>query len=113
METKAEGAGRGHRKFSEIRRPDTAERRVRVDAIKAAMVEGERLFELRKDRGVTQVELAERLGVSQGNVSEVERRDDLFISTLNGYVRALGGHLQISAVFEDGTVPILLARHDG
>lgn len=113
MKTKAEGSGRTHRKFSEIRRPETPERRARVDAIKAAMAEGERLYELRKDRGITQVELAERLGVSQGSVSELERRDDLFISTLNGYVKALGGRLQVAAVFDDGTVPITFGNRDG
>lgn len=112
METKAV-SGRGHRKFSEMRRPATPERRASIDAIKAGMAEGERLFELRKDRGMTQVELAERLGVSQGSVSETERRDDLFISTLSGYVEALGGRLQVAAVFEDGTVPILLRKRVG
>lgn len=96
------GARRRTRKFSEIRRPETPERRARIDAIKAGMAEGERLFELRRARGVTQVDLAERLGVSQGNVSELERRDDLFISTLRGYVGALGGRLEVKAVFDEG-----------
>jgi len=95
-------AERRTRKFSEIRRPETPERRARIDAIKAGMAEGERLFELRKARGVTQVDVAERLGVSQGNVSELERRDDLFLSTLRSYVGALGGRLEVTAVFEEG-----------
>jgi DNA-binding XRE family transcriptional regulator len=90
-----------HAKFSDIRRPMTAERRARIDAIKEGMVAAERLFELRSAVGVTQVELAERLGVSQGNVSELERRDDLFLSTLRGYVESLGGRLEIAAVFPD------------
>lgn len=97
----AEGTRRTH-KFSEIRRPETPERRARIDAIKAGMAEGERLFELRKARGVTQVDVAERLGVSQGNISELERRDDLFLSTLRGYVGALGGRLEVRAVFDEG-----------
>lgn len=88
-------------KFSQIRRPETPERRAAIDAISAAMAEGERLFEVRKARGITQVDLADRLGVSQGNVSEIERREDLFLSTLAGYVAAMGGHLEVSAVFED------------
>ena len=102
MDTNAEGKRRSTRKFSEIRRPETSERRARINAIKAGMAEGERLYEVRKARGVTQVDVAERLGVSQGNVSELERRDDLFLSTLRGYVAALGGRLEVSAVFDEG-----------
>lgn len=59
------------------------------------------LGELRKDRGITQAQIAERLGKSQGNVSELERRDDVYLSSLREYVEALGGRLEISAVFED------------
>jgi DNA-binding XRE family transcriptional regulator len=59
------------------------------------------LKELRSSKGITQVELAERLGKSQGNVSELERRDDLYLSSLREYVEALGGHLEVAAVFED------------
>jgi transcriptional regulator with XRE-family HTH domain len=102
MTSTAGGKRRVTRKFSEIRRPETPERRARIDAIKAGMAAGERLFELRKARGVTQVDVADRLGVSQGNVSELERREDLFLSTLRGYVAALGGHLEVNAVFDEG-----------
>lgn len=99
MENQAGARGRTHRKFSEIRRPETPERRARIDSIKAAMAEGERLYELRKEQGVTQIEVADRLGVSQGSVSELERREDVYLSTLRGYVEALGGQLEINAVF--------------
>lgn len=95
-----------HRKFSEIRRAVTPERRARIDAIKAGMVAAERLAAIRATIGVTQVELANRLGVSQGNVSEFERRDDLFLSTLRSYVEALGGELEVSAVFPEERFPI-------
>jgi len=111
MKTDA-GSTRRTKKFSEIRRPETPERRTRIDAIKAGMAEGERLFELRKARGVTQVDVAERLGVSQGNVSELERRDDLFLSTLRGYVEALGGRLEVAAVFDKGESHPIAMRHE-
>lgn len=97
--------GRSTRKFSEIRRPMTAERRARVDSIKAAMTEAQRLTELRASRGVTQVELAGRLGIRQASVSQLEHRDDLFVSTLRQYVEALGGRLEVAAVFE-GEEPV-------
>jgi DNA-binding Xre family transcriptional regulator len=104
---------RSTRKFSTIRRPETPERRARIDAVKRAMADAESLASLRVDRQLTQVELAKRLGVSQGNVSELERRDDVYLSTLRGYVEALGGRLEVAAVFDQERTPINLGRNDG
>lgn len=59
------------------------------------------LRDLRAGKAVTQAELAGRLGKSQGNVSEMEQRDDVHVSSLREYVEALGGELQISAVFDE------------
>jgi len=64
------------------------------------------LAELRAQRQVTQRELADALDVTQSNVSRVEHEDDLYLSTLRSYVEALGGELQLRAVFEDGTVDL-------
>ncbi len=64
------------------------------------------LAELRQSRHVTQVQLAEQLGISQGNVSRLEARSDVYLSTLRSYVEALGGHLEIAAVFGDERVPV-------
>ena len=109
----SKGAGRPqHRRFSEIRRPMTAERRARIDAIKEGMAAAERLAELRAAAGFTQVQLADRLGVSQGNIAQLEGRSDLFLSTLRGYVEALGGELQVSAVFPDQTYDVVLGSSD-
>lgn len=44
---------------------------------------------LRRDAGLTQVELAARLGIGQGDVSRLERRDDMLLSTLSNYLKAL------------------------
>jgi transcriptional regulator with XRE-family HTH domain len=60
------------------------------------------LADLRERQGVTQVEVATRLGVNQGNISRIEHREDLYLSTLRGYVAALGGELQLVARFPDG-----------
>lgn len=62
------------------------------------------LAQLRATRGVTQVELADAWEVSQANVSRVEHADDLYLSTLRRYVAALGGRLEITAVFPDQTI---------
>src|SRR6201997_1848765 len=61
---------------------------------------------LRDKRQLTQVQMAQLLKISQGAVSKVERRTDMFVSTLRNYVRAIGGDLEIRAVFPDGDVVI-------
>jgi transcriptional regulator with XRE-family HTH domain len=57
---------------------------------------------LRLARQQTQVALAERLDIPQNAVSRMERRTDLLLSTLRGYVEGLGGKLELRAVFPDG-----------
>jgi transcriptional regulator with XRE-family HTH domain len=61
---------------------------------------------LRDARQLTQVQMAQLLKISQGAVSKVERRTDMFVSTLRNYVRAIGGDLEIRAVFPEGNVLI-------
>ena len=57
-------------------------------------------------QAMTQTQLAAILNVSQGAVSRVERRADMYISTLRSYVRAMGGDVQIRAIFPEGEVII-------
>lgn len=57
---------------------------------------------LRLARQQTQVALAERLDIPQNAVSRMERRTDLLLSTMRGYVEALGGKLELRAIFPDG-----------
>jgi hypothetical protein len=59
------------------------------------------LQELRKSRELTQEAVAALLGVNQENVSRLERRNDLLISTLRDYIGAMGGELDIVARFPD------------
>lgn len=61
---------------------------------------------LRKAREMTQLQLSEVLGVHQSEVSKIEHRSDICVSTLVEYVEALGGHLEIRAVFPDREVRI-------
>jgi len=67
------------------------------------------LARIRAEHGVTQVELAARLDRSQGNISELERRSDVYLSSLREYVEALGGELEVNAVF-DGKRHLIAAR---
>jgi transcriptional regulator with XRE-family HTH domain len=61
------------------------------------------LSELRDRFSVTQSELAGRLGTNQPGISRLERREDLYLSTLREYVAALGGELDLVARFPDGS----------
>lgn len=59
------------------------------------------LSRLRQDQGLVQQELAERLAVSQACVAGMEQKQDMLLSTLRRYVRALGGELELIARFPD------------
>ena len=65
------------------------------------------LNELRAARQLTQESLAKSLGINQAAVSKMERRTDMYISTLRQFVVAMGGELEITARFPDGTIRIL------
>lgn len=64
------------------------------------------LREVRALAGVTQAEVAEEMGMDQGQLSRFERQDDRLLSTLRRYVEALGGELEIAAVLGDKRVVI-------
>lgn len=64
------------------------------------------LDELREARAMTQQHLARILKVNQAAVSKTERRTDMYVSTLQDFVRAMGGELKITAVFPEGSVEI-------
>lgn len=64
------------------------------------------LREIREALGVTQRQLAKRLGVEQSSVSRAERRRDLLMSTLRSFVEAMGGELEVRAHFPDTDVRI-------
>lgn len=92
------------RKFSELRKGMDPERRARNAEKTAAIPAAIDLAELRGARNLTQEELAERLKISQSNVSRLEHRDDILLSTLRQVVEAMGGELKVEAVFQDGGV---------
>jgi DNA-binding transcriptional regulator YiaG len=69
------------------------------------------LRQLRLALDLTQTELARRLDSSQAEVSRLERREDMLLSTLSRYVTAVGGRLEVNAVFPD--VDVVVALHIG
>jgi predicted transcriptional regulator len=62
---------------------------------------GERLCDIRRAAGLTQVQLAARLQIDQAAISRLERREDILVSTLRSYIEALGGKLRIDASLGD------------
>lgn len=94
------------KKFSELEAKMSPESRKRSDALYRNMLAEMPLNELRQARALSQVKLAEILHVNQAAVSKIERRTDMYISTLRAYIRAMGGDLEIVAKFPDGEVKI-------
>ena len=70
------------------------------------MIDKMALDELREARDLTQEQLARLLHVNQAAVSKMERRADMYITTLQGVIKAMGGRLEIRAVFPNGVVRI-------
>ncbi len=85
-----------------------AARRAKVEARAREIVAEEKtLRELRRARALTQQRLARTLGIKQDGVSRIERRGDLKLSTLQDYVAAMGGRLELVAHFPD-SAPVSL-----
>jgi len=94
------------KKFRELRARMAPDRRKRAHERAAAMLANMPLQELRRARRLTQDGLAKVLRSTQAQISKLERRADMYVSSLRSYVEALGGELEIIARFPDGTVRI-------
>lgn len=79
-----------------------AERRAVSQLRARAMLVEMHLADLRRARELSQVELAEKIGTTQPEISKIESRADMYVSTLRKYIEAAGGHLEIVAHFDDG-----------
>ena len=88
-------------RFEDLKHKMNRERRERIRAEARAELLDLDLRGLRELLGKTQEELAALLERSQGQVSETERRQDVLLSTLRSYVKALGGELEVIANFGD------------
>ena len=99
----------GHKKFSQIIGEIGSERRARIDALKQAAradAVAFNLAQLRKHRQMTQVELARRLERAQASISAMESAQDNLLSTWRAAVEAMGGRLEIVAVFDNERITI-------
>jgi DNA-binding XRE family transcriptional regulator len=86
-----------------------AKRRLKIEKrAKQLIAEEMTLQELRRARQLTQVRMAKNLGVAQKQISEIEKRTDMHISTLRRSIEAMGGKLSLVAEFPDRD-PVVLA----
>jgi DNA-binding XRE family transcriptional regulator len=97
-------------KFDKLFRKMSPEAQKRVERRANAEYQALALAELREAQDLTQVELAEKLGIDQGAVSKIERRTDMYLSTLRNVIQAMGGQLELTACFPTGRVRVLTFR---
>ncbi len=87
----------------------SAAQRKKVETRAAQLIAEEMtLREIRKAHKLTQQKIAKSLRIGQEGVSKIEKRSDLLISTLRGYVEAMGGQLSLVAEFP-GREPVVLS----
>lgn len=93
---------------------DVEAMRERASTLTNAYVLGHRLAQLREERGLTQVQVAERMGISQPRVSQLEKGDidQMEVDTIRRYVAAVGGRLKIIADFDDHDVTVSTSQRD-
>ena len=94
--------------LDEILNEMPAKRRERIDQLAQEMREEMNLREVRRLRKLTQARLSKKLKIGQEGVSRIEKRSDLYISTLRSYVEGVGGKLKLVVELPD-RAPVILA----
>ena len=94
------------KKFAKLRAAMSPAAQQRADAKAKIMLAEMPLHELRQARGLSQKMLAEVLHVQQPSIAKIEKRTDMYLSTLRSHIHAMGGELDIIARFPDGAVKI-------
>ena len=92
--------------FSGLEARMSPEARAQAQALYVQHLQEMPLHELRKAQALSQETLAKALNINQAAVSKMERRTDMYISTLRNYIQAMGGELEIIATFPDGQIKI-------
>lgn len=92
--------------FSDLRNKMSPQAQKASEAKAKKMLSEMPLQALRQARQLSQERIAEVLSTKQANISRLEQRADMYISTLRSYIKAMGGQLDIIARFPDGEVRI-------
>ncbi len=96
----------GRTNFNTLRGKMSAAQKVAADKKYKEIRQEMDLAELRRLTGLTQKELADKLGVTQPNVSDREKQSDMGIETLAKMVEALVGRLEVNAIMPAGVVHV-------
>ena len=96
----------GHHKFSDLLAAMPPERQARVRQMAEEMRQEMDLAQLRTAHQLSQAALGEILHVEQPAVAKLEKRTDMYLSTLRRFIEAMGGELEIVARFPDHAVRI-------
>ena len=94
------------RPYRELRANMSPASRAKAEKRANEMLSDMPLCEVRHAREMSQKHLAEILRINQASVSKLERRTDMYISTLRSFIEAMGGQLEIKAIFPDGAIRI-------
>jgi transcriptional regulator with XRE-family HTH domain len=92
--------------YSTLRAKMSPEARAKAEEQTRQLMQEMPLQELRQARKLSQEQMAKNLHTKQSNVSRIEKRTDMYISTLRSVIKAMGGDLEIVARFPDGNVRI-------
>ena len=93
------------RKFSDLRARMSPESQERARSKARTLLKSVPLQELRQAQGLSQKDLA-TAHVQQPTIARIEKRTDMYISTLRSHIEAMGGELEVIAHFPEGTVKI-------
>ena len=96
----------GRQSFARLRAGMTLQARAAAEAEALRLETEMTLAEVRRALKLSQDEIARTLSIGQGSVAKIEKRADMYVSTLRHFIEAMGGQLEIRAVFPDGDVRI-------
>src|SRR3984893_19563110 len=96
----------GRRSFAELRARMSPDAQAKAEAEALRLEEEMDLAEVRRALKLSQDELAQTLQIGQGSVAKIEKRADMYVSTLRRFIEAMGGEREIVARFADHAVKI-------
>lgn len=96
----------GRHSFATLRSRMTSEALAKADVEARRLSEEMDLAEVRRAMKLSQEEIAQTLQIGQGSVAKIEKRADMYVSTLRRFIEAMGGKLEIVARFPDHAVKI-------
>ncbi|PWB84373.1 MAG: transcriptional regulator [Methylocystaceae bacterium] len=96
----------GRRSFAELRTRMSSRAQTEAEAEAKRLGEEMDLAEVRRALKLSQEEIGQTLQIKQGSVAKIEKRADMYVSTLRRFIEAMGGELEIVARFPDHVVKI-------